>query len=130
DHSLMSRVEDIAARARADEDALRRRNARVDAMTALRKAEEAGRDVSLEDLRTVTRTSEDLQSRAQAPQKEEDKDEAAEPEPLTYHDLVWRKGGLTPLHFAARDGSVRTARLLMDAGADLNRQSGGDFSTP
>ena len=33
-------------------------------------------------------------------------------------------GGLTPLHFAARDGNLRLARMLVDAGADLQRPSG------
>jgi ankyrin repeat protein len=33
-------------------------------------------------------------------------------------------GGLTPLHFAARDGNLEMARILVDAGADLERLSG------
>ena len=130
DHTLVSRVEDIAARGREDQDAVRRRNARVDAMIALREAEEEGRDASLEDLNSVARTIEQFQAET-GPDEDAEEDAAeAEPEPLTYNDLIWRKGGLTALHLAARQGSTRSALALLEAGADINRQSEGDFSSP
>jgi ankyrin repeat protein len=129
DHTLVSRVEDIAARGRADQDAVRRRNARVDAMIALREAEEEGRDASLEDLNSVARTIEQFQAETD-PEDESEEAAEAEPEPLSYNDLIWRKGGLTALHFAARQGSDRSALALLEAGADIDRQSEGDFSPP
>ena len=39
------------------------------------------------------------------------------------------KGGLTPLHHAARQGYVKAATALLDAGADVNAKS-GDGNTP
>ena len=39
-------------------------------------------------------------------------------------------GGMTALHFAARDGHLDAARVLVDLGADLDQVSGGDGSTP
>jgi len=39
------------------------------------------------------------------------------------------KGGLTPLHFAARQGSAESVRVLIAAGADVN-QTSADGSSP
>ena len=39
------------------------------------------------------------------------------------------KGGMTALHHAARQGNVRTASALLDAGAEINRKS-ADGNTP
>ena len=39
-------------------------------------------------------------------------------------------GGLTALHFAARDGQMNAARALVEGGADVNQPSGADKSTP
>lgn len=33
---------------------------------------------------------------------------------------AYANGGFTPLHFAAREGQLEVARLLLDAGADVN----------
>lgn len=54
---------------------------------------------------------------------------AGEPEPLGYQDLVGKEGGLTSLHYAARDGYVEAATLLLERGADVNARS-GDGTTP
>ncbi len=37
-------------------------------------------------------------------------------------------GGLTPLIFAAREGDIESARLLLDHGADVNQQSEGGWT--
>jgi len=130
DPSLFSRVEDIAARAEADERRLRLRNLRVDAVTALRDAEEAGEDVSLEDV-GVERTIEAFQENSDDEEEEAGEDEeATEPEPLSYDELVGKKGGLTPLHFAAREGGTETALRLLAEGVDVNRVTEGDRSSP
>lgn len=39
-------------------------------------------------------------------------------------------GGLSALHFAARDGQLLAARALIEGGADVNQGSGADSSTP
>jgi uncharacterized protein len=47
-----------------------------------------------------------------------------------FPELVGYQGGLAPLHFAARQGSVDSVRALLDAGADINQRSAGDRITP
>ncbi|MDZ7778805.1 MAG: ankyrin repeat domain-containing protein [Gemmatimonadota bacterium] len=67
----------------------------------------------------------------EAPEEEEDESEESEAdlEPLGYSDLVGKEGGLTPLHYAARDGYAEAAELLLSRGADVNQPS-GDGTTP
>lgn len=48
---------------------------------------------------------------------------------LGYTDLLGNRGGLAPLHFAARDGNLEAALMLLDAGAEINLRTGGDSST-
>src|SRR5262249_37735189 len=47
-----------------------------------------------------------------------------------FPELVGYQGGISALHFAARQGSVDSVRALLDAGADLNQRSNGDRITP
>ena len=47
-----------------------------------------------------------------------------------YNELVGYQGGMTPLHFAARQGHMDTVKALLDAGADINQVSGGDKTSP
>ena len=47
-----------------------------------------------------------------------------------YNELIGTQGGLTALHFAARQGSAAAARALVDGGADVNVSSPGDQATP
>jgi uncharacterized protein len=48
---------------------------------------------------------------------------------LGYTDLLGNRGGLAPLHFAARDGNLEAALMLLEAGAEINLRTGGDSST-
>jgi ankyrin repeat protein len=50
--------------------------------------------------------------------------------PYTYAEQINGTGGLTPLLFAARQGDIDGAKALLDAGAQINRVSGGDSTSP
>jgi ankyrin repeat protein len=50
--------------------------------------------------------------------------------PYSFNELIGKQGGLTALHFAARQGAIRTARALVEAGADVNAVSPADGTTP
>lgn len=47
-----------------------------------------------------------------------------------YNELVGAQGGLTALHFAARQGSAHAVGALLDGGADVNVTSPADRATP
>jgi ankyrin repeat protein len=49
---------------------------------------------------------------------------------FTYNELIGKQGGLTALHFAARQGGVETVKTLADAGADINQVSPADHTSP
>ncbi len=57
-------------------------------------------------------------------------DTTNQPKPLSFSDLVGSQGGLTALHYAARDGRIDAARLLINRGADINQLTLGDSSSP
>jgi ankyrin repeat protein len=40
--------------------------------------------------------------------------------PYAFNELIGKQGGLTALHFAARQGAMRTAQTLIESGADVN----------
>jgi uncharacterized protein len=50
--------------------------------------------------------------------------------PYRYNELIGSQGGLTALHFAARQGSAKSVRALVDSGVDVNILSPGDKATP
>jgi uncharacterized protein len=50
--------------------------------------------------------------------------------PFRYNELIGAQGGLTALHFAARQGALRSVQSLVDGGADVNHASPGDRTTP
>lgn len=47
-----------------------------------------------------------------------------------FNELVHAQGGMTPLHFAARDGYLDVARALLDAGVSVNQLKEGDHASP
>ncbi len=57
-------------------------------------------------------------------EEEEGKKEPAERP--SFFDLVFAHGGLTALHYAAREGYTDTVLALLEAGADINQVSDGD----
>jgi len=50
--------------------------------------------------------------------------------PFNYNELIGKHGGLSALHFAARQGAIATAEALIAAGADVNQRGAGDKTTP
>jgi len=52
------------------------------------------------------------------------------PRPASDIEQIGRQGGFTALHYASRDGYADAAKLLLDAGADINAPTGGDRSSP
>lgn len=50
--------------------------------------------------------------------------------PYRYNELIGAQGGLTALHFAARQGSMAAARALVEGGVNVNLKSPGDDATP
>lgn len=50
--------------------------------------------------------------------------------PYTYAEQINGQGGLTALLFAARQGDLDAAKALVDAGANVNKISGGDNTSP
>lgn len=50
--------------------------------------------------------------------------------PYSYNELIGKVGGLTALHFAARQGSAESVKALVEAGADVNQPSPADKASP
>ena len=79
----------------------------------------------------VPESEEEKGSEEPVVREEGEEDEDKEPErPPTYGELVGGHGGLTALLYAAREGHEETALALLEAGADINRVSGGDHTSP
>ena len=50
--------------------------------------------------------------------------------PFTFSELVGSQGGLTPLHFAARQGAMHAVQALVELGANVDAPSPADGTTP
>jgi ankyrin repeat protein len=50
--------------------------------------------------------------------------------PYRYNELIGAQGGLTALHFAARQGAGRAVAALLEASVPVNPRSPGDKATP
>ena len=123
DPSVHTRVIDVAERAVSDRIERSERNERIQA------GEKWGPEVA-ETVRREQR-QESRQARAEAASRQESETRMIEePEPLSYGELVGGHGGLTALLHAAREGHAETAFALLDAGADVNRTSAGDGTSP
>ncbi len=57
-------------------------------------------------------------------------DVAGATRPFRYNELIGTQGGLTALHFAARQGAFAAARAIVEHGGTVNRKSPGDATTP
>lgn len=52
------------------------------------------------------------------------------PRPISDIQQIGRQGGMSALHYAARDGFAGAATMLIDSGVDVNLPTAGDRSTP
>ena len=50
--------------------------------------------------------------------------------PYSFNELIGKQGGLTALHFAARQGGMRSVSALVESGADINKTTPADGTTP
>lgn len=50
--------------------------------------------------------------------------------PFKYNELIGKQGGLTALHFAARQGAAKTVQTLVEGGVDVNQVSTADQTSP
>jgi ankyrin repeat protein len=130
DPSITTELKDYTARNEFDNDE-RARRARV------RAAEVGGDPVSNDNadlLGTQTQTPPDSAKATEEKPEEEKKEEEKPAEPpvraLSSTEQIGVQGGFTALHYAAREGNIEAAQLLLDGGADIDQPSGGDQSSP
>jgi ankyrin repeat protein len=132
DPSLQTDLKDYVSRSEMDRDE-RARRARI-------RAAEAGEEpVSNDNADRFQPTVTPPDSTGADPDAEEEEEEVAEEEEkpaeppikaLSSTEQIGVQGGFSALHYAARQGHVEAAELLLDAGADIDQASGGDQSTP
>lgn len=137
DPSIQTDLKDYTARNDYDRDE-RARRARI-------RAAEAGEDVVQNDnADRFAQLQRQQQTPADSTQAEEDEEEAAEEEveeeeekpeeppirALSSTEQIGVQGGFTPLHYAARQGHIESATLLLDNGADIDQLTGGDQTSP
>ena len=101
------------------------RSEAIQVLVELRADLEVASDV--EDLRTRPRYDE---TGAILPDPPPDPKADLRPVDFTKRPKATVTGGMTALLFAARDGQMDAVRALVEAGADVNRVSPGDFSSP
>jgi len=135
DPDRMTRVEDIATQAEIDRAARRVRDQTIAQFRS---------EVPLEARQEWRPTPQQVQAAMKAARKvqeelereyqEEDRSGARWQEipdaPLSMAQTVRRRGGFTALHLATREGSRDAAHALLDGGASLDLQSGGDETSP
>ena len=131
DAEISTDVVDIPARQEGDRAARQRRNQVFAALQAEQGQRKQAWRPGPSQVQAAVRAAR-RQQPLRANEAEEDSTdyEEAQPEPLSYGELVGSYGGLTALLHAAREGHVAAALALLEAGSDINRVSGGDHTSP
>ena len=124
-----SRVVSMPARQQADQAAARRRNQVLDAFREARGPGEGGPGPTPAQVQAALAAANRVDEGEGTPATVVDREEA-QPEPLTYAELVGNTGGFTALLYAAREGHADAALALLGAGAEINRLSRGDGTSP
>ena len=89
-----------------------------------------------ETLQNTIRDAQNARSAGDAPRPAADPAAPASPgvggvtRAYAFNELVGTQGGLTALHFAARQGSARSVQALVEHGASVNALSPGDGVSP
>jgi ankyrin repeat protein len=83
-----------------------------------------------EQLREATRARGASETGAAAPAAPKPEAVPGVTRPFKYNELIGGHGGLTALHFAARQGSAATVDALLAHGVDVDRPSPADGITP
>ena len=125
DKSVTSAVVDVTD-LRAPESILQEniRNARNERSAALAVASEGEDGEDGED-------AQGEETGGEAPSEDdEEEDVAGVTRPFTFNELIGKQGGLTALHFAARQGATETVKTLLAHGADVNQVSPADGTSP
>ena len=131
DVTITTVVDDMVARQQADRAAGQRRNQVLEAFRAAQGPDRQTDGPTPSQVQAAVRAALREQSSPSADLEEETVDlEEAQPEALTYADLVGGRGGLTALLYASREGHVEAALALLEAGADIDQVSLGDHTSP
>jgi ankyrin repeat protein len=85
---------------------------------------------SVVDLKQLTAIVDDGTGRPQQQGPARGPDVAGVTRGYRYNELIGTQGGLTALHFAARQGSAAAAHALVEGGVDVNETSPGDQASP
>ena len=131
DVAITTVVEDMAVRLQADRAAGQRRNQVLEAFRTAQEPDQQTGGPTPSQVQAAVRAALQEQHTPVAEPEEETVDlEEAQPQPLTYADLVGGRGGLTALLYTAREGHLEAALALIDAGADIDQVSLGDHTSP
>jgi len=88
-----------------------------------------------ETLQNTIRDAQNARSAASAPRAANapataDRGVGGATRPYAFNELIGMQGGLTALHFAARQGSARAVEVLLEHGANVNALTPGDGVSP
>ena len=129
DLEAASKVVSMPVRQQADQAAARRRSQVLDAFREARRPDERGLGPTSAQVQAAVMAANQVDDPEGTEAAASDREEA-QPEPLTYAELVGDTGGFTALLYAVREGHQEAALALLDAGADINRSSRGDATSP
>ena len=132
DVDLTADVLDMPTRDSEDREDLAERRERV---AALRLGLDAPPQPPVRVPPSESQGQEDLAAQGGPPSPSTDvgetqQDREAEPQPLSYAALVGGYGGLSAILLAVREGHSDAAMALLEGGADINRVSDGDHTSP